>query len=179
GRVAGRDGDGVGPVGGIGVAAEDVEAAGGVGLDGAGAGAAVAPGDGGGEVAGSGRRVGVGEGGDGAAEGGAGDGDDGPAAGGQRGVGHRDGGLADARQLAAPGVADVHRDGVAAFLGVDVAALDGVGAVVVGDAATGAAAVAPVDGGREVGRRGGGIGVGEGAHRQAAGARPLRGAGRG
>src|SRR5205807_633051 len=64
------------------------------------------------------------------------------------------------------------------LLGVDVVARDGERAVGPADHARGGGAVAPVDGGTEVGARTGRVGVGERRHHHVAGAAPLGGADR-
>src|SRR6202000_451077 len=137
---------------GIGVAALDRVGLGdAVVADRAGRSVAVAPIDGGGEVGGMIARVGVGEGGDcdGAGVGTFGGADRHPARCAQRRVGNgrRAGGTGGVAAV----IADRDADGVGAFLGIGVAALDrvGLGDAVVADRAGRSVAVAPIDGGGE------------------------------
>ncbi len=91
-------------------------------------------------------------------------------------VGHLHHGLADAGQLAAALVGDIHGDGVAArlLLGVGVAADHGEGVAVGLHGAGAAGAVAPVDDGAVIARRAVAARIAEGGDDQVAGARLFR-----
>ena len=97
---------------------------------------------------------------------------------GQGGVGDREAG--QAAGAGAADVEDLHRQGVRSLLGVGVRGLHHEGAARAADAAAlvrvRGGAVAPGDDRREVGQRRIGVGVGEGGHRESAGAVALGGA---